>query len=224
MLNQANVLSYSVLNRIAMEGMINLFKNEKGVVVSNDNERDCKLVCLVREGDSSAFSELVRYYQKGIFKLAFNFFNDRDEAMEIVQETFLRSYEKLDKFDGVNNKKSFKSWIFRIAYNLCIDFYRKLKRGRVVNSEIFDSISETDYEKEVSRDIFERQHIKNSLKKYIMFLSKRQKQVFILKHYSGFKFSEISGIMNIAVGTVKSLHFRATKTLEQKVMQLEAIK
>ena len=206
-----------------MEGKINLLMKKEGVLNSNDNERDCELISLVRKGNTSAFSELVRYYQKGIFKLAFNFFNDRDEAMEIVQETFLRSYEKLDKFDGIN-KNSFKSWIYRIAYNLCIDFYRKLKRNKTVNSDMFDTISKTDSENDVSKDVFERQHIKNNLKKYILFLSKRQKQVFVLKHYSGFKFTEISDVMNIAVGTVKSLHFRATKTLEKKIEQLEVIK
>lgn len=197
-----------------------MLKEKEGVLHGNDNERDYKLVNLVKQGDSSAFSELVRYYQKGIFKLAFNFFNDRDEAMEIVQETFLRAYEKLDKFDGKNNK-SFKSWVFRIAYNLCIDFYRKLKRNKVINTDTFDTISVADSENDVNIDAFEKQHIKNNFKKYIMFLSKRQKQVFILKHYSGFKFTEISDVMKIAIGTVKSLHFRATKTLEKKVAQLE---
>ena len=201
-----------------------MLKEKEGVMYSNDNERDYKLVNLVRQGDTSAFSELVRYYQKDIFKLAFNFFNDRDEAMEIVQETFLRAYEKLEKFDGIDNRKSFKSWTFRIAYNLCIDYYRKLKRNKTINMDTFDSVSVSDPENEISNDIFERQHIKNSLKKYIMFLSKRQKQVFVLKHYSGFKFKEISDVMNIAVGTVKSLHFRATKTLESKIAQLEYIK
>ncbi len=197
-----------------------MLKEKEGVLHGNDNERDYKLVNLVKQGDSSAFSELVRYYQQGIFKLAFNFFNDRDEAMEIVQETFLRAYEKLDKFDGKNNK-SFKSWVFRIAYNLCIDFYRKLKRNKVINTDTFDTISVADSENDVNIDAFEKQHIKNNFKKYIMFLSKRQKQVFILKHYSGFKFTEISDVMKIAIGTVKSLHFRATKTLEKKVAQLE---
>jgi len=197
-----------------------LLKEKEGVLHGNDNERDYELVNLVRQGDSSAFSELVRHYQKGIFKLAFNFFNDRDEAMEIVQETFLRAYEKLNKFDGKNNK-SFKSWVYRIAYNLCIDFYRKLKRNKTINTDTFDTISVADFENDVNIGAFEKQHIKNSFKKYIMFLSKRQKQVFILKHYSGFKFTEISDVMNIAIGTVKSLHFRATKTLEKKVARLE---
>jgi RNA polymerase sigma-70 factor (ECF subfamily) len=191
---------------------------------NSERERDYKLVCKAKLGDMSAFTELVKLYQKNIYKLAFSFFNDRDEAMEIVQETFLRSYEKLDKFGMVNKKRAFKSWLFRIAYNLCIDYYRKSKKYKTINEDMLDSVSVIDSESEKDKNVFDRQHIKNRVRSYIMHLSKRQKQVFILKYYSGYKFSEISEIMNIAVGTVKSLHYRAVRILEKKTVQFEVFK
>ncbi len=102
----------------------------KEITNADNNEKDRELVRQIKQGCQSAFTEIVSRYQKNIFKLAYGFFQDRDDAMEIVQETFIRLYEKLDGFDENNEKTWFKNWVNRIAYNLCIDFYRKFKKKK----------------------------------------------------------------------------------------------
>jgi RNA polymerase sigma-70 factor (ECF subfamily) len=180
--------------------------------------RENELIRLVKVGNNQAFTEIVTLYQKRIFKMAYGFFRDSDDAMEIVQETFLRIYEKIDKFD---NHSSFKNWVYRIAYNLCIDFYRKFKNKSKHSKEIceFDKVSSADtIDPEVHLD---RQNFQESLQNSLETLSKRQKMIFVMKHYNSLKYREISEILNISVGTVKSLHHRAAKVLKKKLAHYE---
>jgi RNA polymerase sigma-70 factor (ECF subfamily) len=103
-------------------------------LTDEETKRDYELIRLVKQGDRQAFTEIISLYQKRVFKLAFAFFRDKDDAMEIVQETFIRIYEKIDKFES---DSSFKNWIYRIAYNLCIDFYRKFKSKKNDRRDVF---------------------------------------------------------------------------------------
>lgn len=181
-------------------------------------EKENELVRLVKEGNKQAFTEIISLYQKRIFKVAYGFFQDRDDAMEIVQETFLRIYEKIDKFD---NHSSFKNWVYRIAYNLCIDFYRKFKSKKKNWSDFneFDDVRSDDIvDPEVHLD---RQNFRENLQESLETISKRQKMIFVMKHYNSLKFREISEILNISVGTVKSLHHRAAKALKEKLAHYE---
>ncbi|MCP4149991.1 MAG: RNA polymerase sigma factor [bacterium] len=179
---------------------------------------EMELIRQVKQGNRYAFTQLVNPYQKDVFKLAYGFFRDRDDAMEIVQETFLRIYQKLDRFDGGSTPTAFRNWIYRIAYRLCIDFYRKYKKKKVEEQELYN-FQESHRENDSPPDKLERLHFKQSLEKLVMTLSKRQKSIFILKHYSGLKHKEISEILNISVGTAKSLYFRAVRSLEKDIKQ-----
>ncbi len=191
---------------------------------NEDIRKENELIRQLQEGDREAFTELVTLYQQKIFKLAFGFFQDRDDAMEIVQETFLRLYEKIDRFEKAQSQTAFKNWVYRIAYNLCIDFYRKFKKKKAGDKELYDFYESRDRESANPEDILDRLHFKHTLKKYVMELSKRQQMVFMLKHYSQLKYHEISGVLDIAVGTAKSLHHQAVKNLEKRMLRLEVRK
>jgi len=181
-------------------------------------DRDNELIRLVKEGNGQAFTEIIRLYQKGVFKVAYGFFRDRDDAMEIVQETFMRVYEKIDKFD---NHSSFKNWIYRIASNLCIDFYRKFKSKKTHSQDIseLDNIQSSDTV--APEEHLDRQNFKENLEVSLQTLSKRQKMIFVMKHFNALKYREISDILNISVGTVKSLHHRAVRSLKGKLAYYE---
>jgi len=181
-------------------------------------DRDNELIRLVKEGNGQAFTEIIRLYQKGVFKVAYGFFRDRDDAMEIVQETFMRVYEKIDKFD---NHSSFKNWIYRIASNLCIDFYRKFKSKKPHSQDIseLDNIQSSDTV--APEEHLDRQNFKENLEVSLQTLSKRQKMIFVMKHFNALKYREISDILNISVGTVKSLHHRAVRSLKGKLAYYE---
>ncbi len=176
---------------------------------------ESELIRQVREGNPRAFTELVGNYQKAVFKLAYGFFQDGDDAMEIVQETFIRVYQKFDRFSNDESPAAFRSWVYRMAYNLCIDFYRKYKRKRAPEQDVYDFYETGGKEPVRPEEAIDRLHFQQALKKSVMKMPKRQRMVFMLKHYSALKHHEIAETMNISVGTTKSLYHRAMKYLEK---------
>ena len=178
---------------------------------TDEEERIHILLGKIKNGDREAFMEVVSLFQKKVFLLAFSFFQNREDAMDIVQETFLRFYQKIHSFE---KGKNFQNWILQIAKNLCIDFYRKnYRRKREFSSDIsIDGIKvsqagESDYQH--SSDI--KKIISHCLKK----LSERQRMILVMKSYNQLKYREIAQIMGISLGTVKSLHFKAVQNLRK---------
>lgn len=183
--------------------------------VASDQERE--LARLFREGDRDAFTRLVSLYQKQIYKLAYRFFQDSDDAMEIVQETFMRLYEKSHKFRDAENPATFRFWVYRIAYNLCIDYYRKFKKKKAEDRDLFEQYERCGADDSNPEDLLLRRQYRDALNKSVMGLSGRQREVFILRHYSEMKHAEISGTLKISVGAVKTLYHRAVRTISHKL-------
>src|SRR5579872_2736015 len=93
---------------------------------------ETEVLSLAREGDAKAFSELVRRYEGKIFRLAMHITQNREDAEDVLQETFLKAYEHLDQFQG-NSK--FYTWIVRIAVNQALMKLRKRKTDKAVSIE-----------------------------------------------------------------------------------------
>ena len=184
---------------------------EKG---ESKNERDVfVLLEKIKAGDREAFMTLTRLYQRKIFLLAFSFFQNREDALDIVQETFLRLYQKIHFFKAGRN---FQNWIMQIAKNLCIDYYRK-NHSKHKNLETGKNIEEMNLASDDGRNVHQASAIKDIVSRCLTKLSERQRMIFVMKHYNHLKYSEIAQIMNIAPGTVKSLHFKAVHNLRGHV-------
>lgn len=164
-----------------------------------------------------AFTELIALHQKAIFKLAYGFFHDKDDAMEIVQETFIRLYQKIDGFDETDERTRFHHWLNRMAYNICIDYYRKFKKQKVSMKEIYD-FDETTRPSSIPEEEIDRDRFRNYLKNSVQGLPQRQQMVFVLKHFNGLKHHEISNMLNLSVGTIKSIYHRAIQNLKKKLV------
>jgi len=186
--------------------------------VQSNGERD--IILQAKEGNQQAFSKIISLYQERIFKLAFCFFHDREDAMEIVQNTFLRVYEKIDHFD---TETHFKNWIYRIASNLCVDYYRKFKKKKHQTQSLQEWSQNNISPSPGPEEMAINQIFYESLKKSIQKLSRRQKMIFVLKHHSNFKYKDIAGILKISVGSVKSLHHRAITNIKKKLSHCEVI-
>jgi len=163
------------------------------------------------DGDRAAFKTVVSLYQQKVFLLAYSILRHREDAMDIVQETFLRLYLKLPSYE---KEKSFQAWLLRITKNLCIDHYRKnysrrneLESARRV--EETNVVADDATDNPLSRDL--RQILSRGLEK----LGDRQRLVFVMKHYNGLQYQEIAQVLKISVGTVKSLHFKAVQNLRR---------
>jgi RNA polymerase sigma-70 factor (ECF subfamily) len=167
------------------------------------------LVESVKNGDREAFMDITRLYQRKVFLLAYSYFHNKEDALDIVQETFLRFYQKAHMF---KKGKNFQNWLLQIAKNICIDYYRKHHSkgnewGREENIEDVHLPSHNKGQSHSSSDL--REIISRCLEK----LSERQRMIFVMKHYNQLQYNEIAQILDIASGTVKSLHFKAVRNL-----------
>jgi RNA polymerase sigma-70 factor (ECF subfamily) len=173
--------------------------------ISVELERVSVLTKRAKNGDQKAFIEIIDRYQKSVFYLAYSFFRNREDAQDIVQDTFFKVYRKLNYHE---NGRNLKKWIMRIARNLCIDRYRKNQR------KVETTLNSEDVEEILNRreKVAERNKDSDILKivsKCLSQLPERQRMIFVMKHYNEFKYTDIADTLCIAVGTVKSLHSRA---------------
>ncbi len=167
----------------------------------------------IKSGDREAFVTITRLYQRKVFVLAYSFFRNKEDALDIVQETFLRVYQKMGMFKKGRN---FQNWLLQITKNLCIDLYRKRQNKKHYLNEGTD-ISELNVRDPHASETFTASDINHILSICIDRLSEKQRMVFVMKQVNQLEYSEIAQILNVATGTVKSLHFKATQKLRTLV-------
>jgi RNA polymerase sigma-70 factor (ECF subfamily) len=164
----------------------------------------------IKGGDREAFMTVSRLYQKKVYLLAYSYFRNSEDAMDIVQETFMRLYQKVNTYKPDRN---FQNWLLQIAKNLCIDYYRKhygknkdFRREKSLE-ELNTPVADNDISQNSSdlKDIFDV-----CLDK----LTERQRMIFVMRHYNNLDYKEIAQILDISLGTVKSLHFKAVRNLK----------
>jgi len=151
--------------------------------------------------DEDAFNKLIMKYQKSIYYMAIRMLKNHDDALDIVQNTFIKGFLGINKFNG---KSSFKTWLFKIALNLCRNHLRDNKNRRVKNIN----------------DKLERNYIQDSedcIKPLLDKLPEKQRITLILKVYQGFSYKEISQIMKVSVGTAKANYSHAINNLRSLI-------
>jgi len=178
--------------------------------LKTDEQKDIyTLVERIKEGDREAFMTVTSLYQKKVFLLAFSFFRNKEDAMDIVQETFLRLYQKVYMF---KRGKNFQSWLLQIAKNLCVDYYRK-NYGKNRERQGEKPVDEMNLPVQNEADPFVSSDLKGIFSSCIKKLASKQRMIFVMKHYNQLKYREIAQILDISLGTAKSLHFKAVQNL-----------
>jgi RNA polymerase sigma-70 factor (ECF subfamily) len=175
-----------------------------------ENENIQILLEKAKEGDRLAFKTIITLYQQKVFLLAYSILRNREDAMDIVQETFMRLYQKLDAYE---REKNFQAWLLQMTKNLCIDYYRKnySKRRELESAK---SIEELNLAAEDGPNNAASSDLRRIFSRCLEKLTDRQRMIFILKHYNGLQYQEIAQVLNISVGTVKSLHSKAVQNLK----------
>jgi len=178
------------------------------------------LVAQAREGDPRAFTELVRRYESKIFRLAQHITQNREDAEDVLQETFLKAYEHLDQFQG-NSK--FYTWVVRIAVNQAL---MKLRRRRTDKSVSLDEAIDTG-EDTITREIaawdedpeqrFSREEMGEILDSAIQSLAPTYRSVFLLRDVEDLSTEETAEALGISVPAVKSRLLRARLQLREKL-------
>ncbi len=176
--------------------------------MSRDTE-DLALVQAFKEGEESAFTALVIKYREPIYRLARRMVHSHEDASDVAQEVFIRMHRALPRFAG---RAQLRTWLFRIAVNLCLDHTGR--RARHALTELKELISEpSPLENPVERA--ERRELSHVVARAIDALPPRQKVMVVLRVYQDLPYAEIGRIAGCAEGTVKATMFAAFRTLRK---------
>lgn len=160
-----------------------------------------QLIELYLNGDSYAFSFLVNRNKAKIFTTIYMLVKDEFLAEDIFQEVFIKIIESLKKGAYVENGK-FLSWAVRIAHNMCMDHFRKVKRTPTIKTSDDINIFEQYHFAEPSADIKMMETERdNNIKKAIDKLPEDQREMIILRHFANLSFREIAQLSNISINT-----------------------
>lgn len=181
------------------------------LMILSDNE----LVHEIKKGNRKAFSEIVKRHQKSLLRLSLRFVRDLDSAEDVVQESFIKAYEKLNAFEG---RSAFKSWLFQIAVNTAKNKLRERKRaitdidsvqlavGAVAETSLVHSALSQEIQEEIDK------------------LPTKQRTALILRVYEDLSFKEIADIMECPYDTAKANYRHALIKLKDSFEQRSDLK
>ncbi|OPY93442.1 MAG: ECF RNA polymerase sigma-E factor [Syntrophaceae bacterium PtaU1.Bin231] len=186
-------------------------------------DEDGELVSACRQGDVNAFGVLVAKYQKRAFNIAYRMIGDYEEASDTVQDAFLSAYRSIKKFRG---EAKFSTWLYGICINHAKNRLKQARsRSRHEGPSMDDPVQTDDglFVPDPAGDDpppdeqVERRELQAMVQGCINGLEAEYREVLILRDIQGFSYEEISVILNIPDGTVKSRLFRARDTLKNSL-------
>lgn len=175
------------------------------------------LVQKAREGDTRAFAELVRAHQQFAYHVALRALNNTQDAEDIVQEAFVKAWKSLTSF---RHDSRFRTWLYRIVMNLCYNQLPRLRKD--INALDQDSIHLELRDTNLDMDPVLRLEGKETLtfiQKQIKYLPDQYRIMLLLRYQQGCSYAEISEILDVPLGTVKTGIFRARERLKDAVYQ-----
>lgn len=182
---------------------------------------DDHLVQQFIDGNQAAFSMLVMRYKHEIYRFIFSRVQDVERAAELTQDVFVKLFQSAERY--IPSGK-FKSWLLRIAHNLCIDEYRKMRIRRVFSLDREPSlVSQLKDDTQSSAYRAEHNELQKVLKEGLQKLPLIYREALMLCQYQGLRYHEIAAIQKCPVGTVKSRIHTAMKQLKQFLKEKEMI-
>jgi len=168
------------------------------------------------QGDPEAFEALVTRYEKGLYNLAYRFLSNPEDAMDVVQEVFLKAFQSLPNFRG---ESKFSTWIYRVCVNSCLDLLRKRPRFEMCSLDEPMRLEDSYLERQVAdrgdtvQEIAERMDLGEKLLSILKDLDPHYRVIVILCDIQGYSYQETADILGISIGTVKSRLHRARNLL-----------
>jgi RNA polymerase sigma-70 factor (ECF subfamily) len=173
------------------------------------NKDDLLLIEKYLKGDEKSLEILIQRYLKPIYSFAYKYVGNSQEAEDITQEVFIKVWRNLKKFD---KNKNFKPWIFSIAKNTAIDFFKKKKTIPFSQLSTLETIIDSS---PLPEELLERKNMLGTLAKVLNKLLPKYSKVLFLRHHNDLTFREISQWLNEPLNTVKSRHRRAVALLKK---------
>jgi RNA polymerase sigma-70 factor, ECF subfamily len=169
----------------------------------------------VQRGDLNAYQELIRRYQKKVFRIISTYVRNPEDAMEVLQDTFLKVYVARHTWQS---RFSFAGWLYRIAINASIDRYRRSDRGR---TSALEDVMETQLHKSVTMraernplDRMRDRERRRILEEAVRQLPERQREIVSLRYFGEMSLEEIAASLRCPLGTVKSNLHKAVMGLK----------
>ena len=174
-----------------------------------DNVNDQRYISLVKEGDKNAFVAFVDRYKDMVFTLSLKMLKDRQEAEEVSQDSFLKVYKSLDRYKG---ESKFSTWIYKVAFNTCLDRIKKNKRLQALAN-----ISEIDKQETTplinGLDLIEEKERKQLIQDCMQELEAEDGFLLTLYYFEEQSLEEIAKIIGITSNNVKIRLYRSRKKL-----------
>ncbi|MGH7388667.1 MAG: RNA polymerase sigma factor [Candidatus Rokuibacteriota bacterium] len=182
---------------------------------------DQALVERSRNGDVAAFEPLVEKYRERVWRLAYNYLRDREEAWDVAQEAFVRAWQALPSFRG---QSAFYTWLFRIVVNVATDRARqRAARGRAFGTE---AVPEEEWERVMAdqeagpEDVAVRTEQRERIRRGLEALPEHHRAIIMLSDLEGLSYREIAEVLQIPMGTVMSRLHNARKRLREVLRPL----
>lgn len=173
------------------------------------------LVERFQHGEAGAFDEIVDKFRGRVYNQAYHFTRNCEDAYDISQEVFIKVFKSLGK---LRDSSAFEAWLRRITVNACMDHLRRRSSGQVLDSLSYMDECITECSSIRPDSPVEDSELRKEILRAVEQLPKRQKKVFVLRHYEGLTLKEIAGALDCSLGTVKAHLFRATRRLRKLLL------
>jgi RNA polymerase sigma-70 factor (ECF subfamily) len=175
------------------------------------SDLEIKILSQLRNDDVKAFDRLFHIYSRRLYRFAFSLLKNREDSEGIVQEVFLRVWNKRA---GIDSTKSFKSYLFTISYHLIMDQLRlrSKERSYLTHLEKFFNVEELALEQEADYNL-----LKSQINEVVEELPEKRKQIYRLSREEGLSHREISEKLNISVKTIENQITLALKHLKHRL-------
>lgn len=176
----------------------------------------------IKKGDQSAFEDVVSFYQNKVYQICYRMIGNAHEAEDLAQEAFVRAYTNIHSFD---EKRKFSTWIYRIATNLSIDRIRKKKPDYYLDAELqgadgLNMYSQLSNDDPLPHEEVETLELQAYLQKQIESLPEKYRSVITLRYVDDLSLQEISEVLDMPIGTVKTRIHRGREALRKKLRDL----
>jgi RNA polymerase sigma-70 factor (ECF subfamily) len=186
---------------------------------------DRELVARAQKGDRDAFRGLFERYSRRAYSLAFGVVRNPDDALDVVQDAFIKAHRHLDKFEG---QASFYTWLYRIVMNLAIDHLRKNRRQKTVDFSDAamdegglgeDSLIPRIIGGNPGRSLMDKE-IRERIAVALDELSENHRAVLVMRELEGLSYEEMAHAMGCSKGTIMSRLFHARKNMQRRLVDL----
>ena len=195
---------------------------------SRDDDSDRELVDRCRDGDQAAFRQLFERYQRRAYSLAFSVVHNADDALDVVQEAFMKAHRHIGNFEGT---ASVYTWLYRIVMNVAIDHLRKHSRNATVDYD--DAVAHLEAEAPAGAEgllpqladgnpaqSLSRREVRERIDQALMRLSPNHRAVLVMREVDGLSYEEMAVVMQCSKGTIMSRLFHARRYMQQHLLEL----